>query len=114
MAGRPKTMIRRVGQLEEVGQALACEVLEAAPSQYLDARLPGKPPVDPIGRAWVEAAETAVATAEALERLGGLLRAKAGITEPGPAEPPTAGVEADGPAPVASPSPAETGGGGRP
>jgi len=113
MAGRPKTMIRRVGQLEEVGQALACDVLEVCPPRYLDG-YPDKPAADPIGRAWVQAAETAVATAEALERLTGLLRAKAGISEPGPAELPTACVEAAGPAPVASPSPAETGGGGRP
>jgi len=113
MAGRPKTMARRVGQLEEVGQALACEVLEAAPRQYLDG-YPDKPPVGAIGQAWVEAAETAVAASIALERLGGLLRARAGITEPGPAVLPTACVEADGPAPVPSPGPAETGGGGRP
>lgn len=106
MPGRPKTMIRRVGQLEEVGQALACEVLEACPRQYLDG-YPDKPPVDPIGRAWVDAAETAVAAAEALERLTGLLRMKAGITEPRPAEPLTLPVDAVRATPLPAVEPAE-------
>lgn len=80
MAGRPKTMAKRVGVLEEQAVWLSLEVFKARPSQYREKPDAG----DPINAAWNDAMEIAHMASICLERLGDLLRKKAGITEPGP------------------------------
>ena len=72
-------MARKVAGLEQEAFALAAGVFTQVPRQYLD-----KPPTDSIGRAWRDAVHKSMATMASLERLGDLLRAKAGIAEPGP------------------------------
>ncbi|TWT43955.1 hypothetical protein RAS1_03590 [Phycisphaerae bacterium RAS1] len=85
MAGRPRRMLRRVEDLEVAAFALAFDVFLAAPEQYtnLPARLKGRTN-DAVASAWRSAVRAATVASTALERLGDVLRAKAGVTEPGP------------------------------
>ena len=68
--------------LEEMAIGLSAETFLYTPQQYLDNPNPG----DPIGRAWNQCVHATMGASIACERLGDLLRAKAGIKEPGPTE----------------------------
>lgn len=82
MAGRPKKMARIAEEIEDWAIYLAAKTFLEAPRQYVDrANLD-----DPIGRAWWEAVRATMLASITCERLGILLRAKAGIPGPGPAE----------------------------
>jgi hypothetical protein len=86
-------MAKRVTELEERALDVAIDMFTAVPAQYRE-----RPdPDDPLGAAWVTALKAATQASIDLERLGDLLRAKAGIAEPGP----TAQLMADEPEPDA-------------
>jgi hypothetical protein len=73
-------MARKVGELESAAIQLFRGMFLTMPAQYRD-----KPdPDDPLGMAWNSARMSVALASVELERLGDLLRAKAGITEPGP------------------------------
>ena len=80
MPGRPKTMAKKVSELEERADTLADDVCMAWPAMY--AQNPRSE--DRICRAWRDAVDTTYSAAEALGNLADRLRAKAGIREPGP------------------------------
>ena len=73
-------MAKRVANLEEQAADLAVDVFCTIPRQYLDKSNPR----DPINRAWNIAVNTAASAMIEMERLGDLMRERAGITEPGP------------------------------
>jgi hypothetical protein len=81
-------MAKKCAAFEEQAVQLAGEVYLATPTQY---RVQPDP-VDPLNRAWNVAAHATLLAVIVLEQLGNLLRAKAGIIEPGP----TARFFADG------------------
>ena len=80
MPGRPRKMARKVAEFEEVAIYLSADVFYTIPLQYR--RQPN--PRDPLNRAWNHALKATGQASIELERLGDLLRAKAGISEPGP------------------------------
>jgi len=82
MAGRPRKMVAKVEEFEKLAIMLAMDVFEIVPKQYLDT----PNPEDPISQAWKEAVDTTMWATIAMETLGNRLRAKAGITRPGPSE----------------------------
>lgn len=82
MPGRPKTMAKKVTELEERAFKLAADVFLAAPQRYLD----DPAPKNEAGCLWKLSAEFAKATLLALEELAMFLREKANITDPGPTE----------------------------
>lgn len=80
MAGRPRKMVRRVEEFEKLVTMLAMYTFETIPEQYRE-----KPnPNDRLSVARNNAMRLTMHTSIALDALGDLLRAKAGITEPGP------------------------------
>ena len=81
MPGRPKKKAKRTTELEELAVRLSADVCAAIPQMYLD-----KPDsYDHICRAWTDAVEATTPASLVIEHLGNLLRAKAGIMDPGPA-----------------------------
>ena len=80
MAGRPRTMAKKAAEFEEQALCLMANVYLTAPAPYRESRNPG----DALGRAWSNVLRAAMLVSVETERLGALLRAKAGITEPGP------------------------------
>ena len=72
-------MAARVTELEEQAILLCGEIYVLRPRQYFD-----RPTPDALCYAWNVAARSTMQTAVALENLGDLLRAKAGISGPGP------------------------------
>lgn len=80
MAGRPLKMVRRVEELEETAIDLSVGVYFTIPEQYLDSSAP----TDPICAAWNQCVKLTMLASLACERLGDLLRGRAGITEPSP------------------------------
>ena len=79
MAGTPKKMARQVAELEEVAFGLAADVFVLAPRQYRR-----RETNDELGTAWIVSIEMTIKAMNAMESLGDLLRAKAGIKGPGP------------------------------
>ena len=80
MAGRPRKMASKAAEFEGQAIQLSAEVFLTIPQQYRN-----KPnSKDPICQAWNLCMETTMSASVACEQLGDLLRAKAGITEPGP------------------------------
>ena len=80
MAGRPRTMARKVAELEGLASELADRLDSVAPQQYR-----GKVnPQDALAVAWSDALNAVWMAVYELESLTDLLCAKAGITEPGP------------------------------
>jgi hypothetical protein len=81
MPGRPRKMAKKVTELEDQAVGLSVDVFLAIPAQYLE-----RPDFDdPLTCAWCNAVTASMWACVQLERLGDMLRAKAGITEPGPA-----------------------------
>ena len=80
MAGRPKMMAKRVTELEAEALDFSFRVCSACPDQY------HKPSDDPLCEAWGVAVSGAIGASRELQRLGDILRKKAGITEPGPVQ----------------------------
>ena len=80
MAGRPKTMAKRVTALEDRALQLTIDLFKIVPLQYLDHPNDG----DPFNRAWNEATDATRTAMCKLEDLGALVREKAGITVLGP------------------------------
>lgn len=86
MAGSPTRTLRRVEKIEQRAIELAYDVAAAAPASFLEP-LDSKSvpfPRDPLRRAWISAVEAAMGANVELERLGDLLREKAGSSEPSP------------------------------
>lgn len=69
-------------QLEDKAICLSADVYATIPEQYL--RTPD--PEDPLCTAWANCKDYTILAMNACERLGNLLRARAGIKEPGPTE----------------------------
>ncbi len=78
MPGRPKTMARKVTELEERALVLEGDMAELIPDQYLEHADCG---ADPLGlaQAWRNASDAALNAYCALAELGDILRNKAGI-----------------------------------
>jgi hypothetical protein len=76
MAGRPKTMAKKVRQLEQMALDLCLAVNEICPAYALE---PGN---TELGVAWTNAFESEVAGLAHLETLGNLLRKRAGLDGP--------------------------------
>ena len=73
-------MAKTVAELEEQAICLSTDVFLTIPAQYHE-----RPDADDaLNRAWNNAVEATMRASVACERLGDLLRAKAGITGPGP------------------------------
>ena len=81
MAGQPLTKSRKVTALEEEALCLAMDVFSEVPKKYLE-----KPSQHVICKAWNDVVAATQITSIAIRKLGELLRAKAGVTEPGPWE----------------------------
>ena len=82
MAGTAKKMAEKGTEFEEMALCLSDNVFFTAPQQYLD-----KPDLgDPLCKAWNNCVHATMMASVACEHLGNLLRAKAGITGPGPSE----------------------------
>ena len=79
-----------ISELEEKALLLGLDVFAAAPKQYMD-----RPEVDALGQAWQDAIATTMSASIALETLGDLLRAKAGIVGVGGTKALMAAMEAD-------------------
>ena len=79
MAGTPKKMAGQVAELEEVAFGLAADVFVLAPTQYRK-----RETNDELGTAWNVCIEATMKVMNAMENLGDLLRAKAGIAGSGP------------------------------
>ncbi len=80
MAGRPKTMVKRVERLGHQVVRLRCDLEEQMPEQYMyhpDDR-------DPINKAWNRARDAASLATAHLGSLSGLLREKAKSTRSSP------------------------------
>lgn len=82
MAGRPRKMAEWAAQLEDRAICLSADVYATIPEQYR--RTPD--PEDPLCTAWRECKDYTILAMNACERLGNLLRERAGIKEPGPTE----------------------------
>ena len=82
MAGRPKTMAKRVDCLEVAAFQLVDAILQTIPEQYQADFEKG----DLVGQAWNESYNTAADLWMAIGDLGELLRKKAGIKGEGPTE----------------------------
>ena len=67
--------------LEEQARSVEVGMFEEMPKQYRE-----RPDGGPLGTAWNDAADAATLARLAMQKLGGLLRKKAQITEPGPCE----------------------------
>ena len=80
MPGRPRRMAKRVTELEDQALTLSVELFVATPAQYRN----HPDPSDRVNEAWNDALSTATLLSIKMERLGDLIRSKAGITEPGP------------------------------
>jgi hypothetical protein len=80
MAGSPTRTLRRVAQIEETALDLARSTVEACPQRFLDPAI--KEPNTPLRRAWVETVGATMEAHLATERLGALLREKAGADAP--------------------------------
>ena len=80
MAGRPRTMAKRVTALEDRALQLTDDLLKIVPSQYLGHPNDG----DPFNAAWNRAVDRVHDSMYAFAGLGNLVREKAGIVEPGP------------------------------
>ncbi len=79
MPGRPRTTAKKFAELEEHAVRLVGELFLLVPRAYVE-----RPDVrDPTNAAWNAAIHEAMKTTIALEQLGDILRAKAGITERG-------------------------------
>ncbi len=81
MPGRPLTTARKVCELEEAALEVSAETFFAMPSAYK------KPPTrnDPVHAAWHAAYVATLDASIRVEHLGDVMRARAGIKEPGPA-----------------------------
>ena len=75
MPGRPRTMVKKVTELEDRAFALDEDLLDLIPAQYL--KSDRKP--NPLGKAWIDAACAAQDTCIELGGLVDLLREKAGL-----------------------------------
>jgi hypothetical protein len=82
MAGRPRMMAGKGTELEEAALELSMRAFDAVPSVYQQ-RKGGN---DPLAAAWNEVVDSAMRASIACERLGHLLRARAGITGPSPTQ----------------------------
>lgn len=80
MAGRPKTMARKITELEARALQLAQDYFELMPKMYRDQ----VNPQDPINQSWNKTLDQVMGLLKAIEQLGDLYRAKAGILDPGP------------------------------
>lgn len=80
MAGSPTRTLRRVAKIEEAALDLARSTVAACPQRFLDAT--AKLPNTPLKRAWIETVEATMQAHFATERLGALLREKAGDDAP--------------------------------
>ncbi len=80
MAGRPLKMAEKAAEFEDAAICLSGEVFLAMPGQYRRDPMPD----DPLCRAWNDCVRATMCAVNACERLGDLLRERAGITEPGP------------------------------
>ncbi len=76
MPGRPKTMARKVTELEERALVLEADVAELIPDQYLEHADCG---AGSLGQAWQNASNATLNSYCALAALGNMLRNKAGI-----------------------------------
>ncbi len=81
MAGRPRKKAERVTVLEEESLALHMGMFSECPRQYRE-----RPDDDELSRAWSDALDATGLADTAMQKLGGMLRKKAKITEPGPFE----------------------------
>ena len=81
MAGRSLKMARTATELEDQAFCLSAEVFFATPKNYID-----KPIDHPVCQAWRSAVKATMLASIATERLADMLRAKAGITGPGPVQ----------------------------
>ncbi len=81
MAGRPRKKAERVTGLEEEAMCLHMGMFSEIPKQYRE-----HPDDDELSRAWSDALDATGLADTAMQKLGGLLRKKAKITEPGPFE----------------------------
>ena len=81
MAGRPRKQAEAVTGLEGEAMNLSMGVFLEMPKQYRE-----RPNYDPICQAWNDALDATALATTAMDKLGGLLRSKAKITEPGPYE----------------------------
>ncbi len=75
-------MARKAAEFEEQAGCLFIDVFLTMPKQYKE----NPDSDDAICQAWNESQDATMRASIALQRLGDLLRAKAGITEPGPSE----------------------------
>ena len=80
MAGRPRTMLRRVERLEVAAYELADAVFQAIPEQYRTRRNDD----DYIAEVWRKALDAAISAWGRTTDLGQALRGKAGILSYGP------------------------------
>ena len=80
IAGRPKTMVKRVERFEILAYELACQIRQAVPQMYRD----NPETTDPIGSGWNESLKAAIHLWTMVEDLGDDLRHKAGIEREGP------------------------------
>lgn len=80
MAGRPIKMAEKVAGFEVQAMELSAEVFLAVPESYRQ-----RPDLrDRVGQAWHACMVATMQASIACERLGDMLRSKAGILEPGP------------------------------
>lgn len=82
MAGRPRKMAENVARFEEQAIRLSAGVSFTMPEQYRTA----PDPRDPFFRAWAECELATMQASIACERLGNLIREKAGIPGPSPTQ----------------------------
>ncbi len=86
MAGKPRKLAARVRLVEESAIALGLDLWDTTPN-HIEGYLSGEhQPKAPLDLAWVAAVERVKQTMVALADLGDLLRARGGITGPGPLE----------------------------
>ena len=78
MPGRPKTMAKKVTELEERAMVLEGDLAELIPGQYVKRDNCGPDPLG-LGQAWRNASDAALNAYCALAELGDILRNKAGI-----------------------------------
>ena len=72
MAGRPRTMLKRISELTARADAFGSDLYDLTPSQYVERPHPG----DPLTVAWNEALRNAGFTFNAMTRLRNLLAEK--------------------------------------
>ncbi len=82
MAGRPRKMAEKVTRLEDEAVRLMHHLWVTMPLYYRDRR----DLTDPVSRGWYWTLDATEQATLAIAHLGDMLREKAGITEPGPAE----------------------------